>query len=412
VLSFDDLHHITCFSDFQRAIFDGTQRGYVEYKLDFRSTQRIFANALVPIAAYLDQYTAEGLEFEVKYAPWRLVKSKFMSPVTTQSATSREKLDPISAVWKFQQDTEVGQIVSHFVHALSTNHACATGVLESFEWCLSEIMDNVLQHSNGSPGFVMMQIHPRSERVAICVADHGQGLLKSLQKSKYEPVTSLDAITLAIKPGVTRDPDIGQGNGLWGLSEIVRRNRGRLNIVSGTASLYFDGNETKTFAKIPSHWSKPGAVIDFQIGTDKPIHINEALGGGEYRHINIRLEELQTEGGEHLVNVQNVAHGTGTRRSGARVRHFVLNLFSEGATRVILDFNGIGMVSSSFADELLGKLVAHFGFSSFCQKLLIRNVNTTIQSLIDHSVQQRLATRMQPGVVSSESNEESESEVH
>jgi hypothetical protein len=69
----------------------------------------------------------------------------------------------------------------------------------------------------------------------------------------------------------------------------------------------------------------------------------------------------------------------------------VLNVFSEGAYRVILDFGGVGMVSSSFADEVIGKLVAHFGFSGFCQKVLMRNVNATVQSLIDHSVQQRIA---------------------
>ena|SRR5215475_610094 len=88
---------------------------------------------------------------------------------------------------------------------------------------------------------------------------------------------------------------------------------------------------------------------------------------------------------------RRVAHGTGTRRSGERVRNFVLNVFSEGAPKVILDFLGIGMISSSFADELIGKLVAHFGFSSFCQKILIKNLNPTIQKLIDHSVKQRMS---------------------
>jgi len=49
------------------------------------------------------------------------------------------------------------------------------------------------------------------------------------------------------------------------------------------------------------------------------------------------------------------------------------------------------MISSSFADELVGKLVAHFGFAAFCQKILLRQINPTIQELINHSVMQRLA---------------------
>ena len=129
-----------------------------------------------------------------------------MSPITVSSASHREQLNPISAVWKFEHATDVGAIVSSFVTAFSTHYACATGVLESFEWCLSEVMDNVLQHSSGSPGFVMMQIHHNMQRVAISIADYGQGFLQSLQVSKYHPTTPLDAITLAIKASVTRDP--------------------------------------------------------------------------------------------------------------------------------------------------------------------------------------------------------------
>jgi len=228
------------------------------------------------------------------------------------------------------------------------------------------------------------------QRVVISIADYGQGFLQSLQRSKYHPTTPLDAITLAIKAGVTRDPEVGQGNGLWGLSEIVRQNRGRLNIISGNASLYFDGDQTKAFPNIPANFSKPGAVIDFQINTDKPVDISAALGGGGYQHINLRMEALENSSGEHEIKVQEVAHGTGTRRSGERVRNFVLNVFSEGARKVNLDFLGIGMISSSFADELVGKLVAHFGFSLFCQKVMLKNLNPTLQTLIDHSVKQRM----------------------
>ncbi|MPZ75104.1 MAG: DUF4325 domain-containing protein [Deltaproteobacteria bacterium] len=202
---------------------------------------------------------------------------------------------------------------------------------------------------------------------------------------------------------MTRDPNIGQGNGLWGLSEIVRTNKGRLNIVSGGSSLYFDGVETKTFPKIPSNWNKPGAVIDFQINTNRPVDVSAALGGEQYQHINLRMEALETETGEHLIKVQDVAHGTATRRSGERVRNLVLNTFAEGASRVILEFSGIGMISSSFADELIGKLVAHFGFSLFCQKVMIRQVNPTIQALIDHSVAQRMSSTLaSKGLLSSD----------
>ena len=111
----------------------------------------------------------------------------------------------------------------------------------------------------------------------------------------------------------------------------------------------------------------------------------------KYCRVNLRMEAMENDRGEHEIIVQNVAHGTGTRRSAIAVKTLVLNTFEEGASRIILDFSGVGMISSSFADELVGKLVIHFGFAGFCQKVLLRQMNPTIQALIDHSVMQRLS---------------------
>jgi hypothetical protein len=94
-LIFSDLSHITCFSGLQKVIFDGAVRGYTEYVLDFRHTNRVFPDAVVPIAAYLDLHKRDGFEFEVKNAP-PLVRSRLMSPITVSSASHREQVNPIS----------------------------------------------------------------------------------------------------------------------------------------------------------------------------------------------------------------------------------------------------------------------------------------------------------------------------
>ena len=68
-LIFSDLSHITCFSGFQKVIFDGTVRGYTEYVLDFRHTNRVFPDAVVPIAAYLDLHKRAGLNLKSRMHP-------------------------------------------------------------------------------------------------------------------------------------------------------------------------------------------------------------------------------------------------------------------------------------------------------------------------------------------------------
>lgn len=82
---------------------------------------------------------------------------------------------------------------------------CKPGVLEALEWCLYEVLDNVMQHAESGHGFVMMQLHPQSHRLAFAVADAGQGVQRSLAMSDiYKPTTAFDALTMAIEEGVTR----------------------------------------------------------------------------------------------------------------------------------------------------------------------------------------------------------------
>jgi len=68
----------------------------------------------------------------------------------------------------------------------------------------------------------------------IGICDIGRGLLGSLQPPFPEVRSHGLAIDKAIERGVTRDPAIGQGNGMAsGSCEIVRRNDGTYQIWTG-----------------------------------------------------------------------------------------------------------------------------------------------------------------------------------
>ena len=56
-----------------------------------------------------------------------------------------------------------------------------------------------------------------------------------------------------------------------------------------------------------------------------------------------------------------------------------------------LDFSGQAVVSSSFADEVIGKLVASLGFTTFNQKYRLSNMNQTIAGAIDRAIAKRLS---------------------
>ena len=74
---------------------------------------------------------------------------------------------------------------------------------ESVKYLVSELVRNALEHSGSRVGaFVCAQYYRRTDRVAIAVADAGVGIKTSMSRS-YKTRDSLEAIMLALRPGIT-----------------------------------------------------------------------------------------------------------------------------------------------------------------------------------------------------------------
>jgi hypothetical protein len=73
------------------------------------------------------------------------------------------------------------------------------------------------------------------------------------------------------------------------------------------------------------------------------------------------------------------------------VRHFAENVIENDGKVVELDFAGVEFCSSAFIDELIGKLLAKYGFLAFTQRVRLLNVQGLSASLVNHSMSQRLA---------------------
>ena len=64
------------------------------------------------------------------------------------------------------------------------------------------------------------------------------------------------------------------------------------------------------------------------------------------------------------------------------------NLLRERRT-VALDFAGVGVVSSGFADEVFVRLFVEMGPRAFMTRIEMRNVERTVAGLIDRAIVQR-----------------------
>ena len=117
--------------------------------------------------------------------------------------------------------------------------------LPAMEWSVYEIVDNIRLHSETpAPGAIVAQYYPKRNRLDIAICDTGRGIFESLSQSQ-KLWSHGDAITKALQRGVTRDPDVGQGNGLAGSLEIVKRNSGGMELWTGNANFRVVKGEEK-----------------------------------------------------------------------------------------------------------------------------------------------------------------------
>lgn len=193
-----------------------------------------------------------------------------------------------------------------------------------------------------------------------------------------------DAITMAIQKGVTSGN--GRGNGLWILERIVAENEGSLEITSSGARFSLiaadkDGLRSTAFSKASTE--VPGTtLVDFQLDVHTPTSIAAAL---DYEPVNLWLEshEDDTNETDAVIRLAEESKGFGTRISARQMRVMVHNLSREFSGRIVLDFRGVELISTSYADELVSKLLEQ---DDIYRRLLLRNMNDDCRLVVGEVV--------------------------
>ncbi len=172
---------------------------------------------------------------------------------------------------------EQGVLVNQIIDTLLSNfRGLSRAHLKAIEWSVNEITDNVLVHSGSENGGVVQVTAQRTrKRVEFVVGDAGVGVAKSLRDSDNSITSDVDALSRAIREGVTRDKSVGQGNGLYGSYKLSVGSKGAFSISSNRATLYFNeatGMHSKTEA-VPFHGSLVVCCIDYT----NPLLLEQAL---------------------------------------------------------------------------------------------------------------------------------------
>ena len=267
--------------------------------------------------------------------------------------------------------------------------------LAAIEWSLNEITDNVINHSESSTGgYVQLSTLKSRNTVEFVVSDAGIGVPTSLRKSFPELTSDTNALDRAIREGVTRDKHVGQGNGLFGSFEICWASEGYFEVDSGYGRLNLSQQRRMriTEDQIPYKGTLVVAGIDYS----KPNALKEALRFGDkvYTPVDYIETHYESRDGQRIVFVmKKEASSFGSRVAARPVKTKLESLAAMcPEKKIFIDFANIPVISSSFADEVLGKLFLELGPVAFTQKFEIVNTVETVQSLINLAIKKRLAS--------------------
>ena len=346
--------HPKCVSEFLCALKDAVQRDYKEIiiKSDARS---IYPNACVPIAGIIDYYVQDGVSFiyDIDRCSY-LSKCGFTSPFILSREELQSEKHPFDKIFLYEDSGQVADITQAYVDAISHQSLC--------------------------------------EHIVFCIYDSGVGIYNTMSNSTHKPTSEIDALSLAIQEGVGDGK--GQGNGLFGLFQIVHDNKGRLTITSGASSLMLQQNgELKKFTQIPFvGYSNRATTIDFQLDLSKSIDIKRLFSSiGGFDCLDIRIDNMLDDSNYVVYDVFQNGKGTATREAGEYIRLDVENILRRDQRGVILDFSNVKTVSSSFVDELVSKMVLDLGFVTFNMTIRLANMNPEISFLCDRAIYMRIA---------------------
>ena len=385
---FFQLNHHMVISKFLKGFKRRYNQGVRSMVIDFSNVNaQVFPNVAVPLCAIISYYESHGMEFTYNKVPHFLENMQLLHTIPY----SDEKAI-LNKVWGFSSEN-VGKIVDAYIEELSHCDTFPKGFLTATEWALNEVMDNVIQHSNVTEGFVMGQVHPTTKHIAFTVFDLGQGIYNSFNGSNYHPRNSVDAITLSLQESITRDKSVGQGNGLFGLSSLIKQGDSRLKITSGRGYYSYAYGKSSTFEDCPIISDKVCmTTVDFMLDYSSDVSIEKALvfNGKVYTPISLRIENLEDINGNIRIQIKNESNGTGTRQAALKIKNQILNILSESPKHIIVDFSGVSVISSSYADELIAKLFCTLGLFQFNRLIKIVGLTDEQQLILQKSVIQRI----------------------
>lgn len=374
--------------------------GYKDLTLDFSECTSAFPGPMLALVARSQVYWKDGVDIKLSVPKLEQLKRLFLNAnwahlidphtYTESKYKGFRQVPAIRYVDGKQQHDSVSKVLDILLSALTEFDRSD---LIAIEWALNEITDNVINHSQSAVGGFLQvtNFQTKNRRVEFAVCDAGIGIPASLKPSHPELHTDQEALDRAIREGFTRDTKAGQGNGLYGTWRITELSGGSFEIYSGYASLTCSSLHGLHIRQEQVPFN--GTLVVSSINYAQPVDLSKALmfkGRGHIPTDYIELHYQEDDVGNIQFTLAEESSGFGSRAAGDPVRRKLLNLvrvISKG--RIVVDFSDVPLISSSYADEIFGKLFVELGPIEFSRHFDFKNVDPLVRQLIDKAITQR-----------------------
>lgn len=227
---------------------------------------------------------------------------------------------------------EEDQIWLHIIRP--TLVGLADNVLHICEYGLSEMINNVIDHSEGRQ--LRIAVTQYATKLSFLVADDGIGIFRKIQRG-FKLSDPRHAILELAKGKLTTDPDRHSGEGIFFTSRMFDR------FIIISKGLYFSHQEPDDDWLLEHDLDVQGTSVIMSIDPRSDRNIQQVFNtytsaeedfGFTKTHVPL---SLVTYGDENLISRSQA------RRLLARFRNF---------SEVLLDFIGVTMIGQAFADEI------------------------------------------------------------
>ncbi len=374
------------------------RQGYQDVILDFSKSTYLDPRFMLPLVATARAYRIEKADFEI-IQPEESKSARLLQNTNWAHLIWPEKFEPrddrnvshLSAIQYSNADDQFSAVDRSIDVILKSVGGLDRARLKALEWSLNEITDNVLNHAE-SPvgGIVQVVTFLKKQLVEFYVVDSGIGIPRSLRQGRPQLTDDVNALRQAIEEGVTRNSETNQGNGLFGTFKCCEVSGGEFDVLSGYVSLRHRPKQLHTAKNaIPFKGTFVRASINY--GFEQLLEKALIFKGRSFDPAHDYVERVYANSADEINFQVNKELSTfGSREAGRLARTKIENLMDRGRASIIFDFSDIHLISSSFADEVFGKIFIDLGAIKFGQLCKFKNVDGTVQNLIDRAITQRM----------------------